>query len=548
MRPPRLECLSLGRRQRITAMTKLAETPEFDRLERLVSEKCNGSLGAEGLDELHALLDESPELRAAYWHFIGLHIDLHWLLTDREIKEDKLAELFPNEAVAETRLAERAAEQAPPLANALWRGAAIAAGLMLAVTTGLSLWLWSDHQAAQPVAESASEFPLHASPDSKEDLQEPSLQQAPQPVLADVQLVSLVEGSHWHCGRPGSRNPEGMEYGDTVWAEEGVIEMRLAAGAVGVLRAPVILQLVRGDRVRLLHGRIMVNAPEQTNGFTVETPSAEVVDQGTLFSVEAAEEGTDLVVFGGKVDLNIPHAFPEDGSSQADTVQLVTGEAVHVDSDGTLSRIMSVLSSTDPMRPDAASRTPVIESVADNNRHDDHWDFYEIVSGGMGEDAPAYVDRFHEWNGATPEGMPSYLVGGDYVKVFNEDKAISDLQLVVELSQPSNLYVLLDKRVPAPDWLVDSFVDTGDEIGIDESPHNTAHRFPANVQFAQVGPGESIDRTHSIWKATFSEGGAALLGPNGQMPLREGQDARPHYIRANMYGVVAVPLSDDPKR
>ena len=77
--------------------------------------------------------------------------------------------------------------------------------------------------------------------------------------------------------------------GDTVTVDEGAVEMHLENGAVGELRAPVVMQLLSRNRVRLLSGKIKVSAPETAHGFTVETPSAEVVDLGTVFSAEAGE-------------------------------------------------------------------------------------------------------------------------------------------------------------------------------------------------------------------------------------------------------------------
>jgi hypothetical protein len=311
--------------------------------------------------------------------------------------------------------------------------------------------------------------------------------------------------------------------------------MQLDGGTVGQLRAPVILQLVSQDRVRLLSGKIKVNAPARTNGFTVETPSAEVVDLGTEFSVEAAQTGTDLVVYGGKVDLKVPHAGSKDSQPTVTSKQFTAGQAVRVDMNGTLSRIMNIKSPADELAPAAPESSHVITSVVDNIRRDDLWAYYEIVWGGMKEDAYAFVDRVHEWNGKTAAGMPAYLVGGDCIKTFNDDKITEGLNIDLELAQPAEVYVLFDKRLTPPQWLTDSFTNTGDEIGVDESG-DTGHFFPDNELWAQIGPGKSINRVHSIWKQVVPTAGTIRLGPNGKnAPQAES-------FRANMYGVVAVPL------
>lgn len=514
---------------------------DLERLTQLVEEKCNGVFGPDESEELHALLAGSAELRRVYWDMIEFHIDLHWLLADKDSSEARPETLLSISNVVDDHQSIRRGGRTHRARFGSPGKWALAASLLIVAGVMGIVWSSGDSDQAPPaVASKTGTLPetqqrdAHAQP-------EPSARLA-DGAPVDARLASLVDKSVWRTGRPGDHNPSTLRYGDTVWADTGVIELRLDTGAVGVLRAPVALQLVSEDRVRLLHGRVTFTAPELTNGFTVETPAAEVVDLGTVFSVESSEEGTDLVVYGGKVDLRIPADGVADAPAAHDSVQLVTGEAVHVNREGTVSRVMSVQSSGDPMDPDDASRFAVIASVVDNNERKDHWSFYQIVVGGMREDAPAYVDRFHEWNGVTPDGMPPYLVGGDYVRVFNEDKAEQDLRIDVTLAEPATLYVLLDNRVAAPAWLAAYFTKTGDVIGVDETPHDTANRFPANDEFAQVGAGESIDRVHTVWKKIMPNGGEVTLGPNGMLLSREGHDPRPHYIRANMYGVVAVPM------
>jgi hypothetical protein len=133
----------------------------------------------------------------------------------------------------------------------------------------------------------------------------------------------------------------------------------------------------------------------------------------------------------------------DDEMIQRITKRFRAGEAVHVNDDGTLSRIVDVRRT----RFDGGGETQrqqVIAAVKDNYVREDFWSFYEIVPAGMDEDARAFADRpFHEWNGYEAKGMPSYLVGGDYVKTFNDDKITEDLVIDVNLSRPATLYVLL---------------------------------------------------------------------------------------------------------
>jgi len=145
-------------------------------------------------------------------------------------------------------------------------------------------------------------------------------------------------------------------------------------------------------------------------------------------------------------------------------------------------------------------REPLISDVRDNIERDPTMlSFYEIIPGGMAEDALAYVDRVaHQYNGVTAEGLPSCL-GADYVKTFNRDKYNRKLKLInsskdsersrleVTLSAPAKLYVLFDNRWPPPRWLTREFRDTGDDIGLDRGPFQSVGKHLHNKGLSAVG-------------------------------------------------------------
>ena len=160
----------------------------------------------------------------------------------------------------------------------------------------------------------------------------------------------------------------------------------------------------------------------------------------------------------------------------------------------------------------------------------------------MREDAKAFVDRPHEWNGIHTSGMPAYLLGGDYVKTFNDDKVADELGIEIHLTKPATLYVLLDERVSPPDWLLESFENTGDQIGVDEAHMLSKDSNDYAPGELRIGAGSGVNRKHSIWRLVVQQGGVVSMGANG--PLL---DESPEGVRskANMYGVVAVPLGEE---
>ena len=310
-------------------------------------------------------------------------------------------------------------------------------------------------------------------------------------------------------------------------------------GEIGhvLLEGPADMEFINPMRARLNQGRIKLRiTSKKGRGFVVETPHGEIKDLGTEFGIDASQEANNgVVVFVGAVDLSIPTA--KDASGAAPTERLVQGEGLTFNRRGRLSRIMSIVtgeSATFEHGGDMRLQrwNPIIGNVADNIVESNVRKFYEIVSGGMHEDALAYVDRpAHEWNGLDEHGMPNYLIGADYVMTFNDDKIQQNVEISVTLCRPATLYVFLDVRVPPPDWLIRDFRDTGDKIGQDIGPFY-AQRYKkfANYERA-VGPGKSIDEVFSIWKRVVPKPGIVKLGPNAGVTWESG-----------MYGIAAVAL------
>jgi hypothetical protein len=133
--------------------------------------------------------------------------------------------------------------------------------------------------------------------------------------------------------------------------------------------------------------------------------------------------------------------------------------------------------------------------------------FYRIVPGGMREDARAYADYHHEWNGLDAKGIPDSLLGADVVQTFNADQVNWFMQITVTVSRPCVLYVLADRRNPPPAWVQERFTDTGVDIGWE-------YVDPEYKIFAAKGPGKGRKLfPFGIWKLEVHEAGEVKLGP-----------------------------------
>jgi len=292
----------------------------------------------------------------------------------------------------------------------------------------------------------------------------------------------------------------------------GMLKIQIDSGAMVTVQGPADFELVAPLRLRVRQGKVMVRMEPPLTGFQVETPTTAVTDLGTEFGTEVSPSGrTDVIVFEGKVDV----ARRQDNSIQ----RLSRGEALRVESDGKLERIVAI-----ERRPTAVSWSPLpatdanlpIASVSDNFRELESLHYYQIVPHGLVEGALAHVDRTHHWTGIGADGIPRAIAGAGLVMTFNDDKRKEDLAITVTLRKPAMLYVLFDDRVPAPAWLRERFSLRSEKIGLAE----------------REGPGAGTTRAFSIWECRAEQPGPVVLGP---MAIRNpGGKA--------MYGIAATPL------
>jgi hypothetical protein len=329
--------------------------------------------------------------------------------------------------------------------------------------------------------------------------------------------------------------------GDRVRTTEGRVDLRFENGVQLALSDGGELEILSAAKVRLHEGNIQVDVGQSGRGFTVLTRSADVVDLGTVFGVGVNSSGaTDVVVFEGEVELD---RGQERVAKAVSDRSLLTGEAVRVQADGNLARLPMIWrNSTDSQWSASAMNreASVIESVRDNLTTAERPKFYAVVPKGFQEDAKVYADRPYEWNGLDASGMPSELIGADYIRTFNSDKAQSDLEIVVALNGPADVYVLLDQRFPVPAWLAEDFTRTPFEVGIDlgNQYEKVSEPIPplgiSVKRWLGKGPGRSVDVPVTIWKRTVPSAGEVHFGPVPAESLPPG--------RGSMYGILAIPM------
>jgi len=84
----------------------------------------------------------------------------------------------------------------------------------------------------------------------------------------------------------------------------GVAQITFDGGAKAIIEAPVEIRLQNAAKVYLQSGKMRAIVCLEARGFTVNTPSASIVDLGTEFGIDVKEDGSsDIHVYEGRVSL-----------------------------------------------------------------------------------------------------------------------------------------------------------------------------------------------------------------------------------------------------
>jgi hypothetical protein len=168
--------------------------------------------------------------------------------------------------------------------------------------------------------------------------------------------------------------------------------------------------------------------------------------------------------------------------------------------------------------------------------------FYPYAIPAFGEDVPAYVDRTHQWNGATPAGLPPYLAGGDYVLIGYDNRNQAGYTLEITVSEPATVYLLIDNRLgdgtpnnppengaPPGSWTRMTWVGTDGFVPVQTGANRAGDAtIPDEVGLDEGGDGFGPGLSLQNWASVY-----ARSVPAGPFQVRAMNDAT-----RNMYGVV----------
>jgi anti-sigma factor RsiW len=488
--------------------------------QQLLQDYFDGTLDAERVAELEAYLREDPARAREYVRSVMLDCHLGELLREETLEQASFdrehdADELPSIHLDATRVTKR--QYAAALSYVLRHtftpkrvASLAAAAILLGVVLSVAL-LGGDETEAPTIADTGDSSDAT---DSSDDL---ALAPAVATLTAEHDAV-WAEGA----SAPGSQ----LRAGQTLTLTQGFAEITTAHGAVAILEAPATIELLDNDNALHLHTGKLVGLchTDSSKGFVVHTKHADITDLGTEFAVEVMPTGVDTTVFVGSVTLNTP-----DGATQP----ITTNQTARL----TFQDGKRIIAFEDKPAGGFARRMPRPALITDATINLDGFRV-EVVPNGVYEDAKLFTDREHELNGVDAAGLPSFLLGGDLVKMpadarsdreLNEESNI--LRLEIETSQPCDIYILVRSHVVDGDWLTQHYQPTDLHVGQDYVGRSGVVVKGDNPSYPSgIGPGNSIESELEVWKLKRPVEGRQFVGG----PMKTG-----------MYAVLAVPAEAD---
>jgi ferric-dicitrate binding protein FerR (iron transport regulator) len=121
------------------------------------------------------------------------------------------------------------------------------------------------------------------------------------PIVA--QLIGQSD-ANWSSGEPGGHGNRPISRGEAMHIESGTVDLQLESGTTLSIAGPANWSIDGINRATLTRGGLVAIVPRPATGFTLETPTARIVDLGTEFGVRIADRGEAQVhVLKGEVDV-----------------------------------------------------------------------------------------------------------------------------------------------------------------------------------------------------------------------------------------------------
>jgi anti-sigma-K factor RskA len=248
-------------------------TPPLGDLDALLSQLVDGTISTADQTRLEGMLRSDRAVRDAYRAFMHMESMLAWQLvqppagavTDAIRLEEDRAGQDHNRSAAARNAWKR---------SAVWLLPLVATALTAGVIALVMVFTAPDLGEAPPAGSAIDACAL----------------------LADFTDAEWADGLQIERGAAFAPGPLRLVAGSA--------QLRFHSGAFVTLSGPAEIEVLDGNSLFLRSGRIIPYVPHSAKGFTVVSPTGEVIDLGTEFAVSVDADGrTDVHVISGDVQL-----------------------------------------------------------------------------------------------------------------------------------------------------------------------------------------------------------------------------------------------------
>ncbi|MEL6108270.1 MAG: LamG-like jellyroll fold domain-containing protein [Planctomycetota bacterium] len=271
-------------------------SPLRDELDSLLFDWESGTLDEVGIARLREILRSDAEARR---HFVRQQMLGAALRLDVDSGLPLTAAEIPDRATAISEPASTGDDSVVGI-NRLAKGRrwwAIAASLLVCVLGGRMLYLELATRQRAVQVEADQSATATSGPESS----------TPREATSNgIALLTRAVDLRWG----GNRQNE-LQVGDAISPgglsiAEGYAQIEFFCGATVVVEGPAEIDLKSSTLARVHRGRFRAHVPPAARGFSIEVDDMTVVDLGTEFALEVSDDGTDVQVFDGEVELHVP--------------------------------------------------------------------------------------------------------------------------------------------------------------------------------------------------------------------------------------------------
>ena len=139
--------------------------------------------------------------------------------------------------------------------------------------------------------------------------------------------IAQIVGAEWDSGSK-------LSIGDrlaaqTIQLRSGILRLEFDDGVEVTLQGPAEYELLAAGKTKLKSGLLTATVPPGAEGFTVDTPTAQVVDLGTAFGIDLQENGVSRVsVFEGEVEVAHPDSPEKRLLREGEAVRIEDGQDI----------------------------------------------------------------------------------------------------------------------------------------------------------------------------------------------------------------------------